>query len=57
MGYKFGFKAGTYVRPKENGEYPWPCQDKPDRTIPLATDDILTKDPSTGKYMVHTGIG
>lgn len=57
MGYKFGFKAGTYVSPKESGQYPWPCDAEPERQITLFDDDILTKDPSTGRYMVHTGIG
>ena len=51
------YKAGTYYRPKEQGRYPWPCADQPDRTIELLDDDVLTKDTNTGTFMVHTGIG
>lgn len=51
------FKAGTYVTPKVAGRYPWPCQGEPGRTIELLADDVLTKDPNTKDYMVHTGLG
>lgn len=55
MGYSFTINNG--VRPKVAGIYPWPCADLPDRTIELFTDDVLTKDPTTGLYMKHTGLG
>jgi len=55
MGYNFAIKNG--VHPKTAGHYPWPCADLPDRTIELFTDDVLTKDPKTGTYMKHTGLG
>lgn len=55
MGYNFTVKNA--VRPKVEGHYPWPCESSPDRTILLLADDVLTKNPETGKYMLHTGLG
>lgn len=63
MGYNFTIKNG--LRVKKDGRYPWPLKpehqrpgtDDANRTIELFTDDVLTKDPDTGRYMVHTGLG
>lgn len=55
MGYNFTIKNGFKV--KARGVYPWPCRDAPERTIELFEADVLTKDPETGKYMKHTGLG
>lgn len=51
------YEAGTYYRPKAHGHYRWRGADEPDRTIELFEDDVLTKDPKRGTFMVHTGIG
>lgn len=55
MGYKFRVANGCRV--KKDGEYPWPCESEPNRTIELFTDDVLTKNAETGKYIKHTGLG
>jgi hypothetical protein len=44
------------VKVKVHKKYPWPCQDEPFRTLELFTDDVLTKNPETGKYTCHTGL-
>jgi len=54
MGYDFTVKGA--VRPKKDGEYPWPCASEPDRTITLYDDDVLTRQDN-GKYLKHTGLG
>jgi hypothetical protein len=45
-----------YYRVKIARDYPAPCEPLPDRMYHLFTDDVLTKDASTGTYTVHTGI-
>jgi len=45
----------TVYRVKEEGEYPWPSKNDPERTIKLFTDDQLTQREG-GTYMKHTGI-
>lgn len=54
MGYDFTIKNGFH--PKADGRYPWPCKDRPNRTIELFTDDVLSKQPD-GTWMKHTGLG
>lgn len=55
MGYSFSVNG--YYTVKRESDYPWPCGPDPDRTIRLFSDDVLTKDPETGCYMKHTGLG
>lgn len=61
MGYDFSIGKAAAMRVKKQGDYPWPApQAEPpllDRTILLFTDDVLTKDPASGTYMKHTGLG
>lgn len=57
MGYGFTIKKKEGVRVKTEGLYPWPCGSDPDRMIKIYADDVLTKNPETGKYMKQTGLG
>lgn len=62
MGYDFTIKKESAYRVKKEGDYLWPPCAKAfpleqDRMIHLYTNDVLTKDPNTGKYMKHTGLG
>ena len=54
-GYAYSLTNYFKIKHKEK-EYPWPCKSKPDRTITLFDDDLLTKDPKTGTLTKHTGL-
>lgn len=54
MGRSFTVSDGFH--PIKEGDYPWPCDLIPERTIRLYEDDVLTK-TNNGKYFKHTGLG
>jgi len=59
MGRKFTIEGG--VRVKVPGDYPWPYEGQPDRTVFLDRDDVLTEERASygtrrGSYAKHTGL-
>lgn len=46
----------NYQKVKEDKEYPWPCKDRPNRTLKIFSDDVLHR-TNPGVFSKVTGIG